>query len=66
MKNSAQPPKNSKNWKQLGIILIELLFFLAAWALILLGVFSGYFAVILVITLGIIIFYSIFKKSEDE
>jgi len=66
LKNSEQPPKNSRNWKQLGIILIELLFFLAAWALLLLGVFSGYFAVILIITLGVIIFYSIFKKSEDD
>jgi hypothetical protein len=53
--NTPIPPKR---WKQLVWVLLEISLFLLFWFLLNLGIFSGYFAILLVIALAVVIYFS--------
>ena len=59
-------PEPQNRWKQLILVIVEITLFLAAWILLFLGIFRGYFAIILILALGVMIFLSFHDKSEGD
>jgi uncharacterized membrane protein len=59
-------PTPQKNWKQLVLVIVEIIFFLLLWALLLLGIFRGYFVILLIVVSGIMIYISFRNHSEDD
>ncbi len=66
MSDKGESPKPQKKWLQLIIIIVEVAVFLSAWALLILGIFNGYFAIFLIIISGLVIFFSIRDRSEED
>jgi hypothetical protein len=58
--------KPQKKWLQLILIIIEITLFLLAWLLLILGIFRGYFAIIVIAILGIVLFLSFRDRSDED
>lgn len=63
---SGKFPKPKRKLGQLILLIIEIILFLAAWMLLFFGIFSGYFAFILIIISGVMIFISFRGKSDED
>jgi hypothetical protein len=59
-------PKPPQGWKQLIFVIVEITLFLIFWFLLNLGIFSGYFAILLILVLGVVIYFSFHDRHEDE
>lgn len=66
MDDPGKDRKTLKRWLQLILIIVEITLFLAAWILLILGIFRGYFAAVLIVALGIVLFLSFRRKSDEE
>lgn len=59
-------PRPKRKMGQVILLIIEIVLFLVAWMLLFFGIFSGYFAFILIIGTGVMIFISFRDKSEED
>jgi hypothetical protein len=59
-------PTPQRNWKQLILLIAEIIFFLLLWVLLLLGIFRGYFVILLIVVSGIMIYLSFRDHSEGD
>jgi Flp pilus assembly protein TadB len=64
--DSGKDRKPLKKWLQLVLIIVEITLFLFAWVLLILGIFRGYFAAVLIVALGIVLFLSFRRKSNED
>ena len=48
------------------LIIAEVILFLLAWALLFLGIFSGYFAIFLIIFMGVIVVITLRDKTDSD
>ena len=66
MNKPVKSPTPQRNWKQLILLIVEIIFFLLLWALLILGIFRGYFAILLILVSGIMIYLSFRDHSEGD
>ena len=66
MDDPVKSPKPQKSWKQLILIIVEITIFLLLWILLILGIFRGYFVILLILVLGVVIYLSFRDQSEGD